>query len=304
MDDRALKYFEIVTKTQSVRAASEILHVSPSAISRKIAQLESQLDVSLMDRVGRGIKITESGMLLAKYIQDMNQRKNNLLSQISELEHLQTGTLRIAIGGGFIPDFINNAITTFSHKYPGVKLELQVGGGDDVIESIKNEKADIGLLLNSKQDPKVDILYSCEFQELSLLVPNTSQWASLNVCSPSQLSEIPLALLNENFTIRRAINLYQVRQAIRLNTLLECNSFEALKDFVKSGLGGTLLPKVCVVKELQDEYFTAIPVEGMHMLDTTIDLVMRKGRVPTASTKEIQSCIIRHMSAFNVAENN
>ena len=199
MDERALKYFEIVTKTQSVRAASEILHVSPSAISRKIAQLESQLDVSLMERVGRGIKITESGMLLAKYIQDVNQRKNNLLSQISELEHLQTGTLRISIGGGFIPDFINNAITAFSHKYPGVKLVLQVGGGDDVIESIKNEETDIGLLLNSKQDPKVDILYSCVFQELSLLVPNASQWATLDVCSPAQLSEIPLALLNDNF---------------------------------------------------------------------------------------------------------
>lgn len=304
MDERALKYFEIVTKTQSVRAASEILHVSPSAISRKIAQLESQLDVSLMERIGRGIKITESGMLLAKYIQDVNQRKNNLLSQISELEHLQTGTLRISIGGGFIPDFINNAITAFSHKYPGVKLVLQVGGGDNVIESIKNEETDIGLLLNSKQDPKVDIVYSCVFQELSLLVPNASQWATLDVCSPAQLSEIPLALLNETFTIRRAVNLYQVRQEIRLKSLLECNSFEALKDFVKSGLGGTLLPKVCVVKELRDKYFTAIPVEGMHALDTTIDLVMRKGRAQTASTKEIQDCIIRHMSAFNVPENN
>ncbi|WP_413283449.1 LysR family transcriptional regulator [Vibrio sp. MA40-2] len=300
MDERALKYFEVVAKTQSIRAASEVLHVSPSAISRKIVQLESQLDVRLMDRVGRGIQITESGVYLAKYIQDVNKRKNVLISQISELELLQTGTLRISIGGGFIPDLISSVISQFSQKHPGIKLVLQVGGGDDVIESVKNEQADIGLLLNSKPDPKVDILHSCRFQELSLLVPNTSVWASLDKCTAAQLADIPLALLNETFSIRRAVDLYEVRQQIRLKALLECNSFEALKNFVEAGLGGTLLPKVCVTKELRAKTFTAIAVEGMHALDTSIDLVMRKGRVQSASTREIQSCIINSMDAFNV----
>jgi len=304
MDERALKYFEVVVKTKSIRAASEVLHVSPSAISRKVAQLESQLNVRLMDRVGRGIQITESGIRLVMYIQDVNQRKNVLISQISELENLQTGTLRISIGGGFIPDIIHNAIAQFSREHPGVKLELKVGGGDDVIESIKNEEADIGLLLNAKLDPKVDILYSCAFQELSLLIPNTSPWAKLDRCSSLQLSEIPLALLNTSFSIRRAVNLYEVRQGIRLKTLLECNSFEALKNFVEAGLGGTLLPKVCATKELRNKNFTAISVEGMHALDTSLDLVARKGRAQSASTKEMKSCIIHSMNAFNVSEND
>ncbi|MCG6507207.1 LysR family transcriptional regulator, partial [Vibrio parahaemolyticus] len=55
MDERALKYFEVVAKTKSIRAASEVLHVSPSAISRKVSQLEAQLNVRLMDRIGRGV---------------------------------------------------------------------------------------------------------------------------------------------------------------------------------------------------------------------------------------------------------
>ncbi len=302
MDDRALRYFEVVAKTKSIRAASEILHVSPSAISRKVAQLESQLDVQLLDRIGRGVNLTESGLRLTEYIQDVNQRKNDFISQLSEIEHLQSGTLRISIGGGFIPDLLNNAITQFSRLHPGVKLVLQVGGGDDVIDSIKNEESDIGLLLNAKHDPKVDVLYSCAFQELSLLVPNHSPWAALEVCSPSQLSEIPLALLTESFSIRRAVNLYEARQQIRLKSIMECNSFEALKNFVEAGLGGALLPKVCVAKELQNHCFVAIPVEGMHTLDTSVDLVMRKGRLQSGSIKEMKSCIINCMSAFNATQ--
>lgn len=302
MDERALKYFEVVYKTGSIRAASEILHVSPSAISRKLAQLESKLDVRLMDRMGRGIKITESGLRLAEYIQDVNQLQNSLISHISELENLKTGTLRISVGGGFIADFINNAIKQFSHQHPGIKLIINVGGGDDVIDSIAHEESDIGILLNAPDDPKIDRLYSAVFQELSLIVPNTTPWAKLTSCSPLQLSEIPLALLNGAFSIRRAVNLYEARQGIRLKTIMECNSFEALKNYVEAGLGGTLLPKICVTKELQHHYFTAVQVEGMHSLDTSVDLVIRKGRVQSACVKEMKSCIISCMEAFNSQE--
>lgn len=301
MDERALKYFEVVAKIKSIRAASEILHVSPSSISRKISQLESQLDVQLLDRVGRGVALTEPGTRLAEYIQDVNQRKSHFFSQLSEIEHLQSGTLRVSTGGGFVSDLINNAITQFSYLHPGVKLVLQVGGGDDVIDSIKNENSDIGLLLNTKLDPKVEVLYSFAFQELSLLVPNNSPWATLEVCTPVQLSEIPLALLTDSFSIRRAIDLYENRQQIQLKSNMECNSFDALKNFVEAGLGGTLLPKACVSKELHNNCFTLIPVEGMHTLDTSVDLVMRKGRQQNTSIKAMKSCIINCMIAFNAS---
>lgn len=300
MDERALKYFEVVFKTGSIRSASELLHISPSAVSRKVAQLESNLDVSLIERVGRGIKITEAGVRLAEYIQDVNQRQNLLISQISELENLQTGTLKISIGGGFVPDFFNKAIARFSRLHPGVKLVLRVGGGDDVIESVTHEETDIGILLNAKLDPKIEVIHSCPFQELSLLVPNSSPWAKYKKCSASQLSHIPLALLNESFSIRRAIDLYEVRHGIRLKIAMECNSFQALKCYVEAGVGGTLLPKVCIIKELGHNSFTAIPIEGMHSLDTSVDLVIRKGRAQSAAMKEMKSCIIDCMEAFNV----
>jgi DNA-binding transcriptional LysR family regulator len=122
------------------------------------------------------------------------------------------------------------------------------------------------------------------------------------MCSPSQLSEIPLALLNDTFSIRRAVDLYEVQQGIRLKSVMECNSFEALKYDVEAGLGGTLLPKVCVNKELRNQYLTTIPVEGMHSLDTTVDLVIRKGRAQSVCVKEMKSCIIDCMGAFNVKD--
>lgn len=301
MDERALKYFEVVAKTKSIRAASEVLHVSPSAISRKVSQLEAQLNVRLMDRIGRGVDITESGIRLAKYIQDINQKKNDLITDLSEIENLQSGTLRISVGGGFIPDLINHAIAQFSQRHPGVKLVLQVGGGDDVIDSIKHEESDIGVLLNTPPDAKLDVIYSCPFQALSLLVPKESLWAKRSIITPCELAEVPLALLNESFSIRRAVDLYEARQEIRLKELMVCNSFDAIKNYVSAGLGGTLLPKVCVSKELSNQSFVAVDIEGMHTLDTTVDLVIRKGRPLSASIQAMQECMVKGMQAFNAS---
>ncbi|MDP5253454.1 MULTISPECIES: LysR family transcriptional regulator [unclassified Vibrio] len=301
MDERALKYFEVVYKTGSIRAASEVLHVSPSAISRKVAQLEAQLDISLVERVGRGIKLTEAGSQLFAFIQDINQRQNALLTKLSELDNLKTGTLRMSIGGGFISDFTHGVVSEFSRLYPGVKLVLNVGGGDEVIDSILHDEADIGVLLNAQCDSRIEVIHSCLFQALSLVIPNQSQWAHWPQCTASQLSDIPLAVLNQTFSIRRALDLYSVRQGARIKIALECNSFDVVKNYVEAGLGATVLPTVCIAKELRQGLFKAIDIEGMHSLDTKVDMVVRRGRAHGASVNAMKRCIINHMQAFNVA---
>ena len=63
-----------------------------------------------------------------------------------------------------------------------------------------------------------------------------------------------------------------------------------------------MLPKVCVTKEIKKDYFTAVPIEGMHSLDTTVDFIIRKGRAQSASVKVMKACIIDCMEAFNFEE--
>jgi hypothetical protein len=54
-----------------------------------------------------------------------------------------------------------------------------------------------------------------------------------------------------------------------------------------------------VTKELKNQSFVAIDIEGMHTLDTSVDLVIRKGRPLSASIREMRDCIVTSMSAFN-----
>ncbi|NEE01691.1 helix-turn-helix domain-containing protein [Phytoactinopolyspora halotolerans] len=64
-DDRTLHYFRTVYATGSIRAAARQLGMAPSAVSRKVAELERRLGASLLERSARGIRPTEAGDLLS-----------------------------------------------------------------------------------------------------------------------------------------------------------------------------------------------------------------------------------------------
>src|SRR5215471_14067266 len=71
MDFTALRYFSETAQSRSVRAASERLHVSPSAISRQIAKLEHELRAPIFDRRAQGMKLTAAGEILQARVEGM-----------------------------------------------------------------------------------------------------------------------------------------------------------------------------------------------------------------------------------------
>lgn len=304
MDNRALKYFEAVAIAGSIRGASDKLHVAPSAISRKIGQLEEQLQVQLMTRLGRGVTLTEAGKELSRYIKELHIKENEFLAFLSDMQALKTGTLRLATGGGFIDDLIINVISNFSKKYPGVKVKLDVCGGDEVIHKVREEQVDLGLVLNCPVAPQIDFLHRELFQPIALIVNPDSEYGILETCPLKILPSVPLALLTQSFSIRQIVSQIESEHELELSPTLECNSFQALKLFALSGAGGTLLPEVCVEREIENGSLKAIPITPMSTITTSVDLIMRNGYEKTTSIEKITKDIINEMSVFNVTDLN
>ncbi|MBY4677003.1 LysR family transcriptional regulator [Marinobacterium arenosum] len=298
MDKRALKYFETVARLGSIRAASEVLHVAHSAISRQVKQLESELNVQLLERLGRGIEVTAAGGQLLSHIKDIQRREDDFLARLSDMQGLRIGTLRIATGGGLISDLLTGAISSFSRQHPGIRFVLNVCGGDEVIRQVRDDEVDLGLVLNCAADPQLDNLLSCPFPPLNLIVHPGSPQAQLEYCSLAQLQSLPLAMLNDSFSIRQLIRRFEEQHGVRFAPQLECNSFEALKIFVLAGLGGTLLPAFCTTREIQNGSLKAIPLAPAQQHSCSVDLIIRKGRERSAGIRAISEHIRQNMVAF------
>src|SRR5271170_4561300 len=87
MDFTALRYFSATAHSRSIRAASDRLHVSPSAISRQIAKLEHELRTPIFDRRAQGMKLTPAGEILREKFESMLREFLRVKSHISALQH-------------------------------------------------------------------------------------------------------------------------------------------------------------------------------------------------------------------------
>ena len=102
MELSTVRYFHKVACSSSIREAAEQLHVSASAISRKISQLEEEFGQPLFERHARGIKLTQAGEIVRQCFHDMLQNVDSLHDQLGELNGLLRGKVRIATVEGAV----------------------------------------------------------------------------------------------------------------------------------------------------------------------------------------------------------
>jgi len=95
MDFTALRYFSETAQSRSIRAASERLHVSPSAISRQIAKLEHELRAPIFDRRAQGMKLTAAGEILREKFESMLREFLRVKSHIAALQDVQAGVVDV-----------------------------------------------------------------------------------------------------------------------------------------------------------------------------------------------------------------
>ncbi|WP_412989400.1 LysR family transcriptional regulator [Pediococcus siamensis] len=117
-----LRYFSVVASQQSITKAAELLFVSQSAVSKTIKQLETELNVTLFDRIGRTIKLNRAGKLFYSYVSDSLNLLDRGISAVSG--GIQTSEQPISIlfevGSSLIPKIVNR----IQHNLPNVRLNI------------------------------------------------------------------------------------------------------------------------------------------------------------------------------------
>lgn len=148
MDSTALRYFQTAAEYGSIRGAAEILHVSPSAISRQIARLESQLGVPLFERLPSGLAMTSAGELLLFHVRRTHRELQDAQREIRDLAGHPLGQVRIVIVESAARGLLGPAMERFWSKYPQVRVSLHVAGTSEVIAMLEHGDADIGVAFN------------------------------------------------------------------------------------------------------------------------------------------------------------
>ena len=123
---RFLRYVDEVARAGSIRKAAEQLHVTASAVNRRVMDLEEELGAPLFERRPRGVRLTAAGELFVRYIREQSGDVERMKSQIEDLKGLRRGTVRIACSQALALDFLPREIAAYRAKFPLVQFDVKV----------------------------------------------------------------------------------------------------------------------------------------------------------------------------------
>jgi DNA-binding transcriptional LysR family regulator len=139
-----LHYFAKVSDTQNIHKAAEILNISPSAISKAIARLESEVGVKLFKKSGRNIKITPQGLEFKKDVFELLA----LEKRIRESYDNQKKPIQLKLAGSDMALTLwgPKVIGAIKKQFPNLKFELLICSNDEALELTQNYGADLSLV--------------------------------------------------------------------------------------------------------------------------------------------------------------
>lgn len=143
METDRLRYFSVIAKTENMRRAAELLSITPSALSKSVAQLEEEFGVKLITPLGRGITLTKEGLNLAKRTEPLLDSIDALKKDIesSFLEKKQA-PLRLATFEVFSTYFLRN-LSRIGFTDRGLILHDVIPG--ELEQVIEQQRADFGI---------------------------------------------------------------------------------------------------------------------------------------------------------------
>jgi DNA-binding transcriptional LysR family regulator len=297
MQSNALRYFAAVAQHGSIRDAAESLHVAQSAISRQIIKAEEQFGVPLLERYARGVRLTEAGAILLRYARDNIAQIERLRAEFQGLQGLQRGAVRVHAVEVLAHDFLPRVIGHFSERYPGLTFEVVVEGSEQVIESVRELRADVGFAFYVQVDRDIETRFRVR-EPLVALMSAGHPLATQKRLALDDLIGVRIALPPRRSGSRSLIDAACKAADVYLEPTLESNSLQLLVRFVQGTQGITLLSRLSAVDGLRSGELVAVPLRDRLMNSATIDALSLASRKLPLAVEEFLRFLHGELRAF------
>lgn len=253
---RHLHYFWQVAKTGNLTKTAKNLHVSQSALSSQIRQLESSIEATLFKREGRSLVLTEAGQHALIYAEDIFSKGEELETLLrkgitSHLKTLHIGTLS-TMSRNFIESFIEPLI-----KDTNVSYSLHSRRQASLLDGLYSHQFDVGLTNIEVLGGDQELLQSqlLARQPVSVIGPSglNLEKQSLN----KRHQQYNWVLPSSDNPIRSAFDSYCAQNQIRPNVIAEADDMAMLRLLARDSDALAVLPNVVVKDELSSGNLSA-----------------------------------------------
>ncbi|MCG6966390.1 MAG: transcriptional regulator CynR [Chromatiaceae bacterium] len=277
MFPRSIRYLLAVAEHHSFTRAAESLYVSQPTLSQQIKQLEESLDVQLLDRSGKSVRLTDAGEVYLLHARRALGELDAGKRAIHELQDLSRGMLRLGMTP--ITDYlVAPLLESFNTLHPGITLNTLEMPQVEIEAGVAEDHIDVGIaftntLSSEARSNEIDthILFT---EALNLAVGQGHPYAEQQTpIGGHALEQESLVLLNGDFALRRHFDLYCLEHGITPRIAMETTSLSVIIEIVRLGRLATILPNTIACAQHGLDPVMLLPELPRH----EITLICRKG---------------------------
>lgn len=281
-----LRTFVEVARTGSIGGAAAALMVTEPSVSASVAALRRELGVDLLERHGRGIRITPAGKELANYAAQILGLSDRAVRAAREAAG-HPGYLRlvgVTTAGEYI---LPPLIAEFRDRYPDVDVSLEVGNRFTALTRLRNREADLAV---GGRPPSHSEIAGEVFQENPLVVVGRPDHplSRRRSVEPGLLTGETWLLREPGSGTRETTEEFHLANGIEPASLMTVGSNGAIKQAAAVGLGITLMSRHAVDVELQMGSLSVLRVVGTPLRRSWHVLYVASGSLPPAADRFLE----------------
>jgi DNA-binding transcriptional LysR family regulator len=281
MDFYQLEYMCAVADRGGYNQAARHLYRVPSAVKRGVALLEQEVGVALLQRDGRGVRLTEEGIEFVSWARSAIASRSELLDRIRSKGPLR-GRVVVAAGQAILNKSLR-LLKHFMDKHPQVEILILRRRGFEIGRLIESGEADFGYLPMEYCPPSLE-WHRCVELRMMLAIPRRHPLSKKRKISLEELSHVPLILPDREASSGRRIHRAFQEKSLEYRTLVETGDSRLLLGFVRTGLGISVLQEQEISSGIKR--YVKI-VDASHLFGSQVEgMVWRKrGYLPKAARK-------------------
>jgi DNA-binding transcriptional LysR family regulator len=237
-----LRVFLAVVDERSVSRGAQRCHLANSSVSQRIAALESELDVALLQRHARGVIPTPAGHVLAAHARRCLAQLEQMHTDLAPYANNMKGHVTVFANSSSLASYLPAALRSFLTANPSVRVTLQEAMSGDIVSAVANGRADIGIVAGEVEHPRLDFLPYRQ-DELVLLLPVGHALTKTPSAQFIEALDEPFVCLHSGSAIHTFITEKATALGYRLDVRVQVNDYRTISTLVASGAGVAVVPR-------------------------------------------------------------
>lgn len=257
---RQLQVFEAIARHKSFTRAAEELHLTQPTVSMQVKKLSDALEVDFFELIGRKVFLTQAGEVLYEAAKDILERLEYTEDRIINQKGFSGGSVKFSVVSS-AQYIVPNVISDYVSRYPDVKVAMNVGNKEQLVERIQNNEDDFYIFGEPPEGLHVNS-YRLAPNPLVFVAHKSHPLATKGQIQLSELADTPILIRERGSGKRAQVESAFQKQNFTPNKKMILGSNEVVRLALLQNLGITVASVATMINLVEQGEVVILNVSG------------------------------------------